>query len=97
MGYVLAVTWVARTGEEERVADILRTMVPLTRAEPGCIQYTAHRSADDPRRFFLFEEYVDEAALGAHTQTDHFQRHVIGEAVPLLETRERLAYRPLDT
>jgi (4S)-4-hydroxy-5-phosphonooxypentane-2,3-dione isomerase len=96
MGYVLAVTWVATPGEEERVADVLRAMVPLTRAEPGCIQYTAHRSVDDPRRFFLFEEYVDEAALQAHTETDHFQRHVIGEAVPRLERRERLAYRPLD-
>jgi (4S)-4-hydroxy-5-phosphonooxypentane-2,3-dione isomerase len=95
MGYVLAVTWVARQGEEERVADALRKMVPATQAEPGCIHYYAHRSLDDPRRFFLFEEYVSEAGLQAHTQTEHFQRHVLGEAVPLLESRERLAYRPL--
>src|SRR3979411_1976696 len=42
MGYVLAVTWVARPGEEEAVADVLRKMVPATQAEPGCIHYYAH-------------------------------------------------------
>jgi len=95
MGYVLAVTWVARPGEEERVAEALRRMVPLTLAEPGCIHYRAHQSPDDPRRFFLFEEYVDESGLQAHVDSEHFKRHVLGEAVPLLEIRERLVYRPL--
>ena len=95
MGYVLAVTWVARAGEEERVADVLRTMVPLTRQEPGCIHYYANRSPEEPRRFFLFEEYVDEAALRAHAESEHFQRHVVGEALPLLESRERVVYEPL--
>ncbi len=95
MGHVLAVTWVARPGEEERVVEALRKMVPLTLAEPGCLEYRVHRSVDDPRRFFLFEEYVDEAGLQAHTDSEHFKRHVLGEAVPLLEVRERLAYRPL--
>jgi autoinducer 2-degrading protein len=97
MGYVLAVTWVARPGEEDAIADVLRKLVPATQAEPGCIHFRAHRSPDDPRRFFLFEEYADEAALHAHMDSDHFQRHVIGEAVPRLERRERLRYLPLES
>ncbi len=96
MGYVLAVTWVAKPGEEEAVARILRRMVPLTQAEPGCVRYYAHRSTDDPRRFFLFEEYVDEAGLQAHSESDHFKQHVLGDALPRLESRERLHYIPLD-
>jgi (4S)-4-hydroxy-5-phosphonooxypentane-2,3-dione isomerase len=95
MSHVLAVTWVAKPGEEERVAEALRKMVPLTQAEPGCIHYRAHRSLDDPRRFFLFEEYVDQTGLQAHMDSEHFKRHVLGEAVPLLERRERLAYTPI--
>lgn len=94
MSHVLAVTWVAKPGEEERVADALREMVPLTLAEPGCLQYRAHRSLDDPRRFFLYEEYVDEAGFQAHLSSEHFKRHVLGEAVPRLERRERDAYTP---
>ena len=48
------------------MADILRRMAPLSRAEPGCLQYDVHRHPDDPNTFFLFERYVDEAALEAH-------------------------------
>lgn len=95
MGYVLAVTWVAKPGEEEMVADVLRKMVPLTQAEPGCVHYYAHRSADDARRFFLFEEYVDEEAMKAHTESEHFKRYVAGDGLPRLESRERLHYVPL--
>jgi len=95
MGYVLAVTWVAKPGEEEMVAEILRKMVPLTQAEPGCLHYYAHQAADDPRRFFLFEEYVDEDGLKAHAASDHFRRYVLEDALPRLESRERLHYMPL--
>ena len=45
---VLAVTWVAREGERDAVADLLRRMAPLSRAEPGCLQYDAHGDPDDP-------------------------------------------------
>lgn len=95
MGYVLAVTWVAKAGEEEMVAEVLRKMVPPTQAEPGCVHYYAHRSADDPRRFFLFEEYVNEEAMKAHMESEHFKRHVLSEGLPRLDSRERLHYVPL--
>jgi quinol monooxygenase YgiN len=95
MGYVLAVTWVAKPGEEARVAEILRAMVPLTRAEPGCVHYVAHVGSDDPRRFFLYEEYRDEAAFQAHQDAPYFKQHVLQEALPRLESRERVFYSPL--
>jgi len=95
MGYVLAVRWVAREGSAERVEAVLRKMVPLTQAEPGCLHYYASRSAENPREFFLYEDYRDEAAFQAHCDSDHFKKHVLGEAVPVLETRERLFYRSL--
>jgi quinol monooxygenase YgiN len=60
---VLAVTWVAQPGAEEAVAAILREVAPLSRAEPGCLQYDVHRDPDDPRRFLLWERYRDEQAF----------------------------------
>lgn len=95
MSCVLAVTWIAKPGNEDRVAEILRTLAPLAQAEPGCLEYRPSQAQDDPRRFFLFEEYVDEAAIQAHGETEHVQRLVFGEALPLLESRERLYYSPL--
>ena len=96
MSFVLAVTWVARPGEEERIEEILRAMVPLSRAERGCLQYNAHRSSEDPRRFFLYEIYKDEAAFTEHNESDHFKRYVLGEALPRLESRERVYYERLE-
>ena len=96
MTYVVTATWVARDGEEQRVLDILERLTPLVRAEPACRVYQVHRSTEDPRRFFLYEQYDDEAGFEAHTRTEHVERLVRGEAVPLLERRARALYVTVD-
>jgi quinol monooxygenase YgiN len=96
MTIVLAVTWVASEGQSDAVADLLRRLVPLARAEAGCLQFDAHRDPDDPNRFFLFERYADQAAFDAHGASPHFQELVLGEALPLLAERVRLFLTPLD-
>lgn len=95
MTVVLAVTWVAHEGREEEVAAILRELAPLSRAEPGCVQYDVHRDPADPRAFFLFERYRDEAAFEAHAASAHFQELVLGRAIPLLASRQRTLLTPL--
>ena len=95
MKYVLAVTWVAKPGLEEEVADLLRELSASAETEPGCLQFAAHRALDDPRRFLLYEVYKDEAAFEQHQETEHFKRLVLGEGLARLEKRERLYYRPL--
>ncbi|HKV88105.1 MAG TPA: antibiotic biosynthesis monooxygenase family protein [Candidatus Dormibacteraeota bacterium] len=91
----LMVTWLVRPGEENKVEAILRTMVPKTRAEPGCIAYTVQRSVEEPRLFMIYELYRDEAALKAHEASEYFRHHVLEEGLPLLERRVRSFYRPL--
>ena len=95
MTVVLAVTWVAREAESDAVVDLLQRLMPLSRAEPGCLQYDAHRDPDDPDRFFLFERYVDEAALEAHQASAHFRELVLEEALPRLASRQRTVLIPL--
>ena len=62
----------------------------------GAHHRDAHRSPDDPRLFFIYEQYDDEAAFQAHAQTDHVERHVRGDAVARLELRERAIFTTLD-
>jgi quinol monooxygenase YgiN len=95
MTVVLAVTWVAREGESDAVAELLRRMAPLSRAEPGCLQYDAHRDRDEPNTFFLFERYADQEAFDAHSASEHFRELVLGEAVPRLASRQRTVLTPL--
>jgi len=96
MAYVVAATYRTKEGEEDKVLEILQIMEPLSREEPGCLFYQAHRSPEDPRVFFLYEQYADEAGYQAHMATPHFDEHIKGEAIPRLETRERAFYITID-
>ena len=96
MPYVVVANWHAREGEQDGVAQAIAEVTPLVHAEPGCLMYVAHRSTEDPLSFMLYEQYVDEAAFTAHTQTEHFQRLVLGEAVPRLDQRSVTRYVTID-
>ncbi len=89
MAYVLAVSWTAKPGNEQRVREILQELGEKSRAEPGVITYTTHVDPDNPCEFFIYEKYHDAAGLEAHQQTEHFQQLVLQEAIPLLESRIR--------
>lgn len=90
----LAVTWEAKPGEADAVADILRRMASAVKAEPGTLLFWPHRSTTDDHVFFLYELYTDEAALAAHQQTEWFKSLVLGQALPKLARRERVYLAP---
>ena len=93
MAYVVAAHWRAKEGSEERLAALIEELIPLSRREPGNLFYQAHRTPDDPRLFFLYEQYADEAAYEAHMDSEHFTRLVKELAIPeLLEERTRAFY-----
>ena len=62
---VLAVTWKANQGHEADVATLFSTLQDASRKEPGCLMYIVHRHKTDQRRFFIYEQYQDDAALEA--------------------------------
>ena len=92
MAYVVAATYRVKAGDEEKVREVLEIMAPLSRTEPACLFYQAHRSPEDPLVFFLYEQYIDEAGYKAHMATPHFEQYIKGEAIPRLESRERAFY-----
>ena len=94
--YVIVARFTARDGKGDEVAALLREMEPHANAEPGCAQYTVQRLVGDPRVFLLYEQYHDEEAFTAHTETAEFKRLILGEVVPLLAERSREAFWTLD-
>jgi quinol monooxygenase YgiN len=97
MAYVVSAKWRAKEGKEERLLEVIREIAWPSRAEPGNVFYQAQRSLEDPRLFFLYEQYVDEAGYQAHQDSEHFTRLVKEEAIPeLLEDREREFYETID-
>ena len=52
--------------------EIARAFTEATRAEEGCLWFDWSRSLDDPAEYVLVEAFRDDAAGGAHVQSDHF-------------------------
>ena len=91
----MTVTWEAKPGEADAVAEILRRMAEAVRSEPGTLMFWPHRSPTEDRLFFLYELYTDEAAFAAHQQTPHFKDYILGQALPKLARRERVQFVPM--
>jgi quinol monooxygenase YgiN len=94
---VNAVIYVMRPGTEDAAVEHLRILETETRKEPGCISYTVHRAKDDPRTFFLFEQWRDAAALEEHFGLPHFVEHGVNGIRPLAESRTAFLGTPLST
>jgi quinol monooxygenase YgiN len=96
MAYVVSAKWTAKQGREARLREVLEEMAAPSRAETGNLYYQAHTSPEDPQLFWLYEQYADEDAYGAHMDSEHFTRLVKREAIPeLLENREREFFQTL--
>ncbi len=92
---VLAVTWMAKAGRETEVADYFGKLTEASRKEPGCVMYQAHRHKTDPRRFFVYEQYDDDAALEAHRATPYFLQYVKKDLPKVADRVEGNLFEPL--
>jgi quinol monooxygenase YgiN len=86
----------AQSGEGDRIAIVLAKHVAATRAEPGCLQFVAYRSAEDADRFLLYEQYVDDAAFEAHRASPHFRLYIQETIIPLLQERRVARYEEVE-
>jgi quinol monooxygenase YgiN len=93
---VLAVTWMAKNGHEAEVAEVFKKLTEASRQEPGCVMYLVHRHKTEPRRFFIYEQYKDDAALEAHRAAPHFLQYAKKELPRLGERIEGQLYSPLE-
>ena len=62
---------VAKPGSVDTVRQGLEALMEPTRSEPGCIVYDLMQNTEDPTDFTFYEEWTDEAALYAHSQSAH--------------------------
>jgi autoinducer 2-degrading protein len=93
---VLEVVWIAKPGQESKTAEVLRQLAEAARKESGCLMFVPHVHRDDPRRFFIYEQYKDDAAHEAHRQTPHFKQLARGKLPEVADRKEGELYSPLD-
>lgn len=88
-----------RVSDEDRgeVLTALKSLVSESLREPGCLRYDLHCSQEGTAaEIFLYERYVDEAALDAHRESPHFQHYFLEEVLPKLTFREAHVYESLE-
>ncbi len=93
----LAVSYVIKPGHEDEAAAHFSALMSPTRLEPGCRFYQAHRSPTDPRKFFLYEQYDDQAAIEAHRAAPYFIEHALNGLFTVAESRNVEFYDPITT
>ncbi len=64
---------VARKGKVDQLKELLKGMLALTHAEPGCRLYELYESGE-PRRFYFYESWENPAALEQHAASAHYKR-----------------------
>ena len=71
---VLLAKSVLLEGKQQEFLSVAEKLVKATREEPGCLYYDLVQI--DERVFCFVEKYLDEAAVEAHTTSEHFQTYV---------------------
>jgi quinol monooxygenase YgiN len=92
---VLAVTWMAKATREAEAAELFLKLTEESRKEPGCLLYQVHRHKTDPRRFFIYEQYKDDAALEAHRAAPYFLQYVKKDLPKVGDRIEGNLFEPL--
>lgn len=66
----------AKPDQADLVRAELEKLIPLTRAEEGCVQYDLHLNQADPAHFLFFENWATREAFEAHMQTAHIAAYL---------------------
>jgi quinol monooxygenase YgiN len=68
---ILYAEFTARPGSESEVGRLISGLAEQVRREPGNTEFTVYRERDNPRKFFVFEQYLDEASFDAHISAEY--------------------------
>jgi len=68
MSVRIVLTMTAAPGKGSDLAQAYRSRCAAVRREPGCEQFDAFQSIDDPDRLVVMERWTDQAALDVHAE-----------------------------
>ena len=71
MPVILYAEFTAKPGSETQVQILISDLAAKVRQEPGNTEFTVYRERDNSRKFFVFEEYLEEASFEAHIRAEY--------------------------
>jgi quinol monooxygenase YgiN len=80
-----------KSGGEQSLLQLMRTLKEQTLQEEGVIRYEPVQSQQDPTLFFLMEEWASETVLNTHLAMPHMEK-VFSELQNLLAAPAEVTY-----
>jgi quinol monooxygenase YgiN len=71
MPVILYAEFTAKPGSESEVETLISGLAEDVRREPGNTEFTVYRERDNPRKFFVFEQYLDEPSFDTHINAEY--------------------------
>jgi quinol monooxygenase YgiN len=71
MPVILYAEFTAKPGSESQVETLISGLAEDVRREPGNAEFSVYRERDNPRKFFVFEQYQDEASFKSHISAEY--------------------------
>ena len=71
MPMILYAEFTAKPVSESQVETLISGLAEKVRREPGNTEFTVYQERDNPRKFFVFEQYLDEASFEAHISAEY--------------------------
>ncbi len=65
----------AKPEKVELVKSELLKLIPITRAEEGCIQYDLHQDNETPAHFMFYENWESRELWQTHMANDHLSAY----------------------
>lgn len=66
----------AKPGAESQLEEALKRLIEPTRAESGCIDYTMHRSLEEPGTFYFYDNWHSQEDLDAHFEMPYMKQAI---------------------
>ena len=92
---ILTVHVTIKAGHEDEVIGPFQKLEAATQREPGCVAYVVQRSRENKRRYLVYEQYKDEAALEAHRNSEHFKEYATNGFYRFVEDRKAELFDPI--
>ncbi len=67
---------IANDDQIDLVKSELLKLIPITRAEAGCINYDLHQNHDNPAHFFFFENWESREQWQDHMNNQHLKDYL---------------------
>ncbi|ESQ12072.1 MAG TPA: antibiotic biosynthesis monooxygenase [Chromatiaceae bacterium] len=67
---------VAKADRIDLVKAQLEKLIPITRAEAGCLKYDLHQDNDDPAHFLFYETWASRALWQTHIDAQHLKEYL---------------------